>query len=111
MSNAGDPLLKRADWKRAVAYWRGKRGTLHCARCGGPIDRASKTRGPDSLDVGHIVSRHEARALGWRDDQINALSNTQPEHARCGRSHGGRLGNQVRWQDRPRRAPLTSESW
>jgi hypothetical protein len=76
----GDPLLKRADWRAAIAYWRGSNAP--CARCGGRIDRRSKTRGPDSLDVGHVVSRYEARKLGWTDEQINALSNTQCQSMR-----------------------------
>jgi hypothetical protein len=106
----GDPLLKRADWRAAVAYWRSQRDP--CARCGGHIDRGSKTRGPDSLDVGHVVSRYEARRMGWTDEQINALTNTQPEHAHCGRSHGARLGNANRREAAGQaRTPLTSESW
>jgi hypothetical protein len=106
----GDPLLKRADWRAAIAYWRGSNAP--CARCGGRIDRRSKTRGPDSLDVGHVVSRYEARRLGWTDEQINALSNTRPEHARCNRADGARLGNANRREAAgPPRQPLTSESW
>jgi hypothetical protein len=76
----GDPLLKRADWRAAIAYWRAS--SAPCARCGGHIDRRSKTRGPDSLDVGHVVSRYEARRMGWTDEQINSLSNTQTRACR-----------------------------
>lgn len=104
----GDPLLKRGDWRAAVAYWRSS--TEPCARCGEPIDRRPGRRGPWSLDVGHIVSRAHARELGWTETQMNALTNTQPEHQRCNRKHGSALGHQRRHAYVQRR-PLTSEPW
>ena len=102
-----DPLYRTRTWRRVVAYWQSRPG-LTCARCGGPI-RMSGQRGPDSLDVGHIVGKHEARAMGWTDDQINHLSNTQAEHSRCGRRAGALYGNQVRGRALPE--PLTSRAW
>jgi hypothetical protein len=51
---------------------------------------------PYSLVIGHIVGRHEAKLMGWTDAQINAISNTQPEHARCSDQSGARYGNNLR---------------
>lgn len=112
MSNAGDPLLRRADWLAVVGYWRKKRGPLECARCGLVIDRTPGQRHGGSLDVGHIVSRYDARRMGWTDEQINSLSNSQPECQTCNRAHGARLGNANRRKaTSPPRAPITSEPW
>jgi hypothetical protein len=42
---------------------------------------------PVAFACGHRVGRDLAASLGWSDDQINAISNTAPEHASCpGRS-------------------------
>jgi hypothetical protein len=49
---------------------------------------------PASLVIGHIVSRDQAKALGWFDDRINSRANTQPEHARCSARSGGRYSQQ-----------------
>lgn len=86
----GDPLLKGKDWEAVKAYWRSRR--LPCARCGAPIDYGPGS-GPQSLDVGHIVPRDQAKAMGWTRAQINSVSNTQPECRTCSRSHGARYGN------------------
>jgi hypothetical protein len=82
-------------YRRARAYWqtRQQREGLHCARCGRPI---TTTRGPWALDVGHIVAAADALRRGWDLDQINAIENTRPEHRRCNRSAGARLGNTTR---------------
>jgi len=102
-----DPLLKGADWEAIKAHWRRVRGP--CARCGGVIDYDTVPRYSRSLDVGHIVDRVIARAAGWSRAQINALSNTQPEHQRCSREAGVRLGNARRAPSLP--APVTSRRW
>ena len=92
----GDPWLKHPTWAHAVRHWRAqqKRRRLACARCGTPIDTRPGT--PWSLDVGHVVDRRTARAMGWTVEQANALANTQPEHRRCNRQAGARLGNSLR---------------
>jgi hypothetical protein len=84
-----DPLLSTYHWRTVVRRHHVNAGKP-CARCGGPIDYVSPrffegTRkvNPLTLAVGHIVGRHEAKRLGWTDAQINALSNTQAEHAQC----------------------------
>lgn len=113
----GDPWLKHPTWGIAVRYWRGlldHRGTLDCARCGRPITTARRT--PWSLDVGHVVSRAEARARGWTVQQANALANTQPEHSRCSRSAGASDGNRVRQRltitdDDRYGPPIESSEW
>lgn len=104
----GDPLLKGGDWLAIRAYWlTGEGRHAPCARCGQPIDRTGP-RGPLSLDVGHIVDRAVAKDMGWTRAQMNTLSNTQPEHARCGRRAGARLGAQRRWSMPTNR---TSRAW
>ena len=89
-----DPLLTGRDWEQVKAHWRRVRGP--CARCGRDIDYDTVPRYWRSLDVGHIVSRDAAKAMGWTRAQINALSNTQPEHQRCGRTAGVIYGNAKR---------------
>lgn len=120
-SKGTDPLLSTRHWREVIRpYWI-DRG-LPCARCGRAIDyRAARylpgTRrvNPASLAVGHIVGRARARALGWPDTMINALSNTQPEHARCSDRSGAVEGNRMRGalrRARGRAAPLvTSRRW
>jgi hypothetical protein len=44
---------------------------------------------PRYLVVGHIVSRVDAYALGWTLDQINDVTNTQPECWTCSVTSGG----------------------
>jgi hypothetical protein len=105
----GDPLLKGAVWRARCAYWRASKAP--CARCGGYIDRSRGARGPWSLDVGHIVERDQARALGWTDAQINALSNTQPEHQHCSRSAGATYGNRRRGRGRALPTPVEADEW
>mgnify|MGYP002147269449 CR=1 FL=1 len=106
---SGDPLLKGGDWLKVRAYWLTGAGRhTPCARCGKPIDRTTPERGPWSLDVGHIVDRAVAKDLGWTAAQMNTLSNTQPEHARCGRRAGAHLGARRRWKTPTNR---TSRTW
>jgi hypothetical protein len=47
------------------------------------------------LVVGHIVSRYDARRMGWTDAMINARSNTRPECTACSNKSGARLGQKV----------------
>lgn len=108
----GDPLLKGRDWDAVKAYWRRqRRPCCEAPRCKArhiPIDYGPH-RGPWSLDVGHIVSRDQAKALGWTRAQINALTNTRPEHQTCGRSSGATDGNRKR--RRPRPVPVEADEW
>lgn len=99
----GDPLLTTHHWRTVIRpHW--QRLRLPCARCGRPIDydgprflivNDRRRLNPRYLVVGHIVSRYEARRRGWTDQQINALSNTQPECQACSNSSGARLGQRV----------------
>lgn len=92
-----DPGLKTKEWHKIRAFWlTGGGRTAPCARCGGEIDRRRGARGPWSLDVGHIVSRYEARRLGWSEDKIHAQENTQAEHRRCNRAAGAAITNAIR---------------
>ena len=102
----GDPLLKGKDWEAIKAYWRRQRRP--CARCGGPIDYDGP-RGPRSLDVGHVMSRDEAKRLGWARARINSISNTQPECRTCSRSSGASYGHAKRSASRP--APIEVDEW
>jgi hypothetical protein len=103
-SKGTDPLLQSPYWINVVRpFWKDPRNQRPCARCRGYIDYAAPrfypgTRkvNPRSLAVGHIIERHKARAMGWSDDQINDISNTQPECARCSDSSGAKYGNALR---------------
>lgn len=96
-----DPLLTSVHWRTVVRpHWRALR--LPCARCGGLIDYESgrfvagtRKVNPRSFIVGHVVGRDEARRMGWTDEQISAISNTQPEHARCSDRSGGQYLRQL----------------
>jgi hypothetical protein len=76
-----------------------------CGRCGAHIDYSAprflsdddddddddetKTVNPESLVVATIVPPAQGKALGWGLEQINALSNKQPVHARCAKGSTG----------------------
>ena len=109
--STGDPLLKGADWLRVRAYWIQRQDP--CARCGGAITYTPGYRGRDALDVGHVVGRDEARRRGWTREQINHVSNTQPEHAHCSRSAGATYRNQRRGygSGTTRREPIERDEW
>src|SRR4029453_4663595 len=102
-STTPDPALTTVQWRKHRLYW--KRLRLPCARCGGWIDYdgprylPGRRQNPRYLIVGHIVSRHRARELGWPEARIHALSNTQPECARCSNRSGAKLGRKI--QDQP----------
>lgn len=109
---SGDPLLKGKDWEATKAYWRRQRvPTCQAPQCKArhvPIDYEGP-RGPFSLDVGHIVSRDQAKTMGWPRTLINAITNTRPEHATCSRSAGARDGNRKR-STSPQRMQQTKTS-
>src|SRR5215203_164723 len=97
---ARDPLLASKQHRANQQYWRTQR--LPCAICGamimydGPYYLPGTRRlNPRSLVVGHIVSRHRAKQLGWTERQINALTNTRPECRDCSNKGGARLGQKV----------------
>ena len=112
-----DPLLATARHRANRAYW--KRQKRPCARCGGAIDYTGKTfivingkrrLNPLALVVGHIVGRYEAKRMGWNEAQINALSNTQPECARCSVKSGARLGRRLQGVKTRRQLAATGAS-
>jgi len=65
---------------------------------------------PRYLIVGHVVGRDEAKRMGWTEAQINALSNTQPECARCSVKSGARLGRRLQGVKARRRVAATDAS-
>ena len=105
-----DPSLKTEAWRRVRAHWIARREP--CARCGRDIDYDTPVRTWRSLDVGHVVDRVTARALGWTVAEINDLSNTQPEHQRCNREAGVILGNRRRRPGAARGVrPIEADEW
>lgn len=100
----GDPLLKGRDWQRARTHWIRRREP--CRVCGVQINYTPGYNGPDAFDCGHIVSRHEARTLGWTRAQVNSISNTRPECRRCNRAHGALLATR-----KAQHEPITSGVW
>jgi hypothetical protein len=62
---------------------------------------------PAALVVGHVVSRYEARRLGWTAEQINALTNTRPERMDHSLRSGGQLGASIQQGWRPKPPPVT----
>lgn len=119
MKRVADPLLTSDYWRKTVrGHWLAKR--LPCTRCGRAIDydgprlvvvRGRRKVNPRSLVVGHKVGRHEARRRGWTDAQINALSNTQPECAKCSASSGASYGNRLRQPKKPTTEVTTLKWW
>jgi 5-methylcytosine-specific restriction endonuclease McrA len=80
-------------------YWQTMR--LPCARCNGVIDYTGPLYLPSGrqngkyLVVGHIVSVADATRLGWTSQQINALSNSQPECLSCSNRSGAKAGRRA----------------
>jgi hypothetical protein len=121
-----DPLLHTPAWRRVIRpYW--KRRRLPC-QCGcwppRPIDydgptyvvvNGKRRLNPAALVIGHVVSRYEAKRLGWSAEQINALSNTRPERQDHSLRSGGVLGAQIQqgWQlpPPPVTPPDTASRW
>jgi hypothetical protein len=107
--NGPDPLLWKRRWRTGVrAYWvaEGKRaGYLRCARCNRLIDflgsryiEGTRKLNPLALCIGHVHDRASMKRLGYRDDQINDLGNSQPECARCSWTSGAKQGNAMQRQ-------------
>lgn len=101
-SKGSDPLLTTTAWRTTIRQHHIRLG-LPCARCGQPIQYGAPrylpgtTRvNPRSLVVGHIVGRDAAKRMGWSNEQINALNNTQAECARCSDRSGAVYGNRKR---------------
>lgn len=102
---SGDPRLKTAQWRALVAEWRKilRRDPAYpcqsprCLLPGLPI-RTEGKRGPDSLDVGHILDRVTDPRTTW------TLDDTRAEHARCNRSAGTQV-RVARQTGRPMPAP------
>lgn len=112
--SSGDPIYKRADWGRVVAYWRGlvETGVVGCQapRCLATSRVITLGHRLWGLDAGHIVGKADARRMGWTDEQINALDNSRPEHRRCNRHAGARASG--RWRTKPDRPTIrTSRVW
>jgi hypothetical protein len=104
-SKGTDPRLQSASWRAIVAYWQQQRSP-HCMapRCmlpGLPI-RYTGRRGPDSLDVGHLVDRARDQRTVW------TVADTRPEHSRCNRSAGASAGNRKRGRARRARRSVLS---
>jgi 5-methylcytosine-specific restriction endonuclease McrA len=110
LTRAGDPALKGRAWEAIKAYWRDQltRDTgrpCEATRCllpNVPI-RITGPRGPDSLDVGHIVLRDLDDRTTWTPDD------TRPEHQRCNRSAGAHHANAKRGT--ATRRPATAARW
>lgn len=107
-SKGTDQSITSKHWRVTIrGHWQRQR--LPCARCNRAIDYDAPRYLPGTrkvnqrtLVVGHIIGRHEARILGWSDEQINALQNTQPECAKCSNQSGARYGNKLRAKPSPR---------
>jgi hypothetical protein len=116
-----DPLLHTAVWRRVIRpYWQRRRLPCQCGCGGQPIDYDGPTHvfvngqrrlNPASLVIGHIVSRYEARQLGWTEQQINSIANTRPERADHSLRSGAELGERVRQGRQPKPPPVTPQAW
>jgi hypothetical protein len=113
-----DPLLVTPQHRANRRHW--QRLRLPCARCGKPIAydqptffvvNGKRIMNPLALHVGHIVPRWRAKQLGWTPAQTNALSNSQPEHARCSVRAGARDGNRVQRPLKRRVVVDSSRRW
>ena len=63
---------------------------------------------PRALVIGHVISRYEAKLLGWTAAMINDISNTRPERMDHSLRSGGRLGASIQQQGRqPKPPPVT----
>jgi hypothetical protein len=90
-----DPLLDTDLYRTNRAQLR-KQATLAdapCSICGLAIRFDLAYPHPLSLVCGHVLSRAKAKRLGWTPEMINARSNLQPEHKRCGQKAGSAEGS------------------
>src|SRR5215207_7844151 len=92
-----DKALTTYQWKKIRQYW-AQQLPLPCSRGDHMITSArkyypgTKITNPRSLVVGHKVARSTARALGYSEEWINALEQTQPECWACSSRSGARMG-------------------
>jgi 5-methylcytosine-specific restriction endonuclease McrA len=107
-SKGTDPRLQSSSWRGIVAYWQAQQSPYCraniCLLPGIPI-RYTGIRGPDSLDVGHIVARDNDHRTQW------TVPDTRPEHSRCNRSAGASAGNRKRGRTRARTKLVTTRAW
>jgi hypothetical protein len=121
-----DPLLHTSSWRRVIRpYWQRRR--LPC-QCGcwppQPIDydgptyvvvNGKRRLNSAALVIGHVISRYEAKRLGWTAAMINDISNTRPERMDHSLRSGGRLGASIQqgWQPKPPPVtpPDTASRW
>jgi hypothetical protein len=107
-----DPSLGTYAWKQNTGLLETATPPLHTLR---RTNRLHRQMAPSTQPrVGHIISRHRARQLGWPDAQINALSNTQPECASCSNRSGAKLGRQIQDQTPvpiTYQRPITAHRW
>lgn len=111
-----DPLLVNRAWLKVKQHWRTLRiPVCQADRCylpGQPIGYDLPHTHPRALNVGHIVPRWKAKLLGWTDEQINALSNSRPEHRTCNLKAGARDGQRrQRVRQAARQQLNTSGRW
>jgi hypothetical protein len=113
--SATSAWLKHPTWRAVCRHWQRqlRQHGLQCQapRCLAPGLPIARQPGTDwSLDVGHITDRDTAHAQGWTVAQANAIANTRPEHRKCNRTAGARVGGlRVGAKRRAlRRGPVTS---
>ena len=68
-----------------------------CTKCGGVVTDEMRWH------ADHIVSRYEAEAMGWTQQDIDSPANLGASHASCNERDGARLGNKARASAPPRR--------
>jgi hypothetical protein len=85
-----------------------RKATKQCQALNGWIDYdgtlylPNGRQNPRYLVVGHIVSVADAQRLGWTEQQINALSNSQPECLACSNKSGAQAGRMAQRKARVR---------
>lgn len=97
-SKGTDQRLTTAWWRKTVrGHWQKPENRQPCTRCHQDIDydgpryipnQIPRKVNPRSLVVGHIISRHQAKLLGWTDEQTMAIANSRPECADCSSRSG-----------------------
>ena len=104
-------VYRHKSWVATVKVWQRRRPTeCEAPKCQRLDGRAILPGHPLwGMDVGHIVSVRDALRAGWSIEEINAVTNSRPEHARCNRHAGAKVGGRVR--SRRLSAPITSRAW
>ena len=105
-------VYRHKTWQATVAAWKREQPTrCEAAVCLCPTGRdllhGHRLWG---MDIGHIVSVRDALRAGWSIEEINAKDNTHPEHRRCNRHAGAKVGGRA-VQRRPRPTSITSRAW